>query len=75
MRERREWIDLEQKVGSLKHHGGEHFFDQSRQDTFPEADFYMCVKCNQFPFVITIEKDELGYVANKVNVPAKTAAI
>ncbi|MDE6750269.1 MAG: 2-phosphosulfolactate phosphatase, partial [Lachnospiraceae bacterium] len=53
----REFTDLEQKVNSLKNHGGEHFFDKSRQDIFPEADFYMCIKYNKFPFVIKIEKD------------------
>lgn len=63
--EGREFTDLEQKVNNLKYNGGEHFFDQSRQDIFPEADFYMCIKYNMFPFVITIEKDEIGYVANK----------
>ena len=72
--EGRDFIDLEQKVNSLKNNGGEHFFDKSRQNIFPEADFYMCVKYNKFPFVITIEKDEIGYVASKENVLEKTAA-
>ena len=63
--EGRDFIDLEQKVISLKNNGGEHFFDKSRQNIFPEADFYMCIKYNKFPFVITIEKDEIGYVARK----------
>lgn len=66
--EGREFLDLEQRVNRLKNNGGEHFFDQSRQDIFPEADFFMCIKYNQFPFVITIEKDEKGFVANKKNV-------
>ena len=72
--EGREFVDLEQKVNSLKNNGGEHFFDKSRQNIFPEADFYMCVKYNKFPFVIKIKKDEMGYVAIKENVLAKTAA-
>ena len=63
--EGRDFIDLEQKVISLKNNGGEHFFDKSRQNIFPEADFYMCIKYNKFPFVITIEKDEISYVASK----------
>ena len=66
--EGREFIDFEQKVNGLKNNGGEHFFDTSRQDIFPEADFYMCIKYNKFPFVITIKKDEIGYVASKENV-------
>ncbi len=63
--EGREFTDIEQKVNCLKNHGGEHFFDKSRQDIFPEADFYMCIKYNIFPFIIKIEKDEIGYVASK----------
>ena len=64
----REFADFEQKVNDLKNNGGEHFFDTSRQDIFPEADFYMCIKYNKFPFVIKIEKDEIGYIAGKENV-------
>ena len=66
--EDREFLDLEQRVSSLKNHGGEHFFDKSRQNIFPEADFYMCIELNKFPFVIKIEKDELGFVASKIEV-------
>lgn len=67
--EGRELTDLEQRISDLKHHGGEHFFDPSRQHIFPEADFYMCVKYNQFPFVIKIDKDERGFVASPVSKP------
>ncbi len=63
--EGREFTDLEQKVNNLKSNGGEHFFDQARQDIFPEADFYMCIEYNKFPFVIKMDKDEIGFVANK----------
>ena len=66
--EDREFIDLEQRVSGLKNNGGEHFFDKSRQNIFPEADFHMCVEFNKFPFVIRIEKDEIGFVARKENV-------
>ncbi len=66
MREHREFTDFEQKVNGLKNNGGRHFFDKSGQDIFPEADFYMCIEYDKFPFVITIEKDETGYVARKV---------
>ena len=65
--EGRELLDLEQRVSSLKENGGEHFFDKSRQMIFPKADFYMCVECNKFPFVIKIEKDELGFAASREN--------
>ncbi|MDE7178933.1 MAG: 2-phosphosulfolactate phosphatase [Lachnospiraceae bacterium] len=65
MIEGREFTYFEQRVNDLKNNGGEHFFDRSRQDIFPEADFYMCIEYDKFPFVITIEEDEIGYVANK----------
>lgn len=66
--EGREFLDLEQRVSSLKNNGGEHFFDKTRQDVFPEADFYMCIKYNKFPFVIKIEKDEMGFVTNRFSI-------
>ena len=69
--EGREISDLEQKVYELKNHGGEHFFDPSMQHIFPEDDFWMCVKCNLFPFVIKVEKDEIGFVTRKENIPLK----
>ena len=66
--EGREFLDIEQRVSSLKNNGGEHFFDKSRQNIFPKADFYMCINYNKFPFVLKIEKDELGFVACRENV-------
>lgn len=66
--EGRRFPEMEQRISSLKKKGGEHFFDKARQDVFPEADFYMCVKYDKFPFVIKIEKDETGFVASKENV-------
>lgn len=33
---------------------------------FSYEDFWMCIKYNQFPFVIQISKDEMGYVANRI---------
>lgn len=42
-----------------------HIKIRSRQDVFTEEDFCMCKKYNQFPFVIQVSKDEMGYVANK----------
>ena len=64
--EGKEFSDIEQRVNSLKYHGGEHFFDKSRQHIYPKDDFYMCIKHNKFPFVIQITRDEYGFVGNKV---------
>ena len=59
--------DIESKAAALRHTGGSHFFDKERQEIYPEEDFWMCVKCNRFPFVIQIEKDEMGFVAKRLS--------
>lgn len=64
--EGREFSDFAERVSNLKNNGGEHFFDKSRQDIFPEADFHMCIEYDKFPFVIKIEKDEIGFVAKRL---------
>lgn len=63
--EGQEFQDMEQRTADLRNHGGEHFFDQARQHIFPEADFWMCIEYNRFPFVIKVERDELGYITRK----------
>lgn len=63
-----EMPDIAKRAADLQIHGGEHFFDRDRQEVFPEEDFWLCIKYNQFPFVIEIEKDELGFVARKKHV-------
>ncbi len=60
-----EMQDIESCAASLQYSGGQHFFDKKRQEIYPEADFWMCVKCNRFPFVIQMEKDELGFVTRR----------
>jgi 2-phosphosulfolactate phosphatase len=60
-------FDIESKVLLLKEDGGEHFFNPNNQDVYPEEDFWMCIKVNIFPFVLKIEKNEMGkYVSRKV---------
>lgn len=66
--EDREMPDIEERISGLRTNGGEHFFDPDNQEVFPEADYWMCIKYNQFPFVIRIEKDELGFVGVKQDV-------
>lgn len=63
--EGREFTDMDQRVRDLRNHGGEHFFDPSKQSIFPEADFYLCIEYNKFPFILKIEKDETGYFTRK----------
>lgn len=66
-----EMIDFQGRVEDLRNNGGRHFFDKSRQDVFPEEDFWMCIKCNRFPFVIRISRDEYGFIANKIGMEHK----
>ena len=47
--------DFEQRVADLQKHGGDHFFDENRQEIYPEEDFWMCVKYDKFPFVIHVK--------------------
>lgn len=63
-----EFLCFEQRVSDLKIHGGAHFFDQYKQHIFPEADFWMCIDYDKFPFVIKMDKDELGFITRKENV-------
>lgn len=60
--------NMEQRIAKLQYSGGEHFFDKSRQEVYPEMDFWMCTKYNCFPFVIRIEKDVTGFVTHKENI-------
>lgn len=58
--------DLEERIADLRYHGGEHFFNPDNQEVFPEPDFWLCTKHDIFPFLIKIEKDELGLVSRKI---------
>ena len=60
--------DFEQRVAKLRYHGGEHFFDENRQDIYPQEDFWMCTEYNRFSFVIRVDKDEKGYVTHRIDV-------
>lgn len=60
-----EMQDIEPRVADLRNNGGQHFFDEARQEVFPQDDFWMCIEYNQFPFIIQIDKDEKGYIAHK----------
>ena len=60
--------DFEQRVAKLRYHGGEHFFDENRQDIYPQEDFWMCTEYNRFSFIIRVDKDEKGYVTHRIYV-------
>lgn len=57
--------DFEQHVADLQRHGGDHFFDEARQEIYPKEDFFMCIQYDKFPFVIHVEKDERGFVTRR----------
>ena len=61
-------IDLQEQIAALQTNGAEHFFDPKKQEIFPEIDFWMCMKNDKFPFVVEIEKDDLGFVSVKKEV-------
>jgi len=57
--------EFAQRVEDLQKYGGEHFFDENRQDIYPKEDFFLCVQYDKFPFVIRVEKDEIGYITRR----------
>lgn len=57
--------DFDRRVADLQRYGGEHFFDENRQEIYPKEDFFMCIKYDKFPFVIHVEKDEMGFVTRR----------
>ncbi len=63
--EGKEFPDFEQRVAHLQRHGGDHFFDENRQEIYPKEDFWMCVQYDKFPFVIHVKKDEMGFVTSR----------
>lgn len=52
--------DVQTRIANLQYDGGEHFFDDTRQEIFPKEDFWLCIKNDKFPFVIQIKKDKIG---------------
>lgn len=56
---------FEKCVADLQKHGGEHFFDENRQEIYPKEDFFMCIKYDKFPFIIHVEKDETGFITKQ----------
>lgn len=65
--------DLQQQIAALQTQGGRHFFDPAMQEIFPEPDFWLCTQYDRFPFVIRIEKDDMGWLARKqhIEIPAE----
>lgn len=61
-----ELTNMEERVADLQFHGGEHFFNPDTQESFPEPDFWLCIKYDRFPYVLEITKDEIGFVTKRI---------
>ena len=64
--EGKEW-DISSQLLELKNTSGARFFDPALQEHGPEEDFYMCIKCNLFPFVLRAEHTQDGYEMHQIN--------
>ena len=58
-----EMPDLMDRINDLKRDGGDHFFHPDKQSYYPEADYYLCIDLNHFPFVIRILQDDDGFLS------------
>ncbi len=56
--EGRPLADLKERTLALRERGGKHFFDPDNQEVFPEADFWACIQCDQFPFVLRVRQED-----------------
>ena len=64
--------DFDKRVKNLQFDGGQYFFDEKQSHIFPRNDFYLCTEYDKFDFVIRINKDETGYITEKININSKT---
>ena len=60
--------DITRRAAALQFGGGAHFFDPAKQHIYPEADFRFCTRNDVYPFVLRVEKDELGYYSHRIPV-------
>ena len=61
--------DLDARLEALRTGGGRHFFDPAQRNVFPEADFWMCVRRDVYPFALKVERDEDGLISRRIDVP------
>ena len=59
---------FEARRQDLRNQDGKRFFRPELQEDFPEQDYWMCIDYDQFPFVLRIGHDDLGYYSYKINV-------
>ena len=66
-----EITDFSERVNNLRYDGGQHFFDEKQNHIFPQKDFFMCTEYDKFDFIIRVNKDELGFITEKININSK----
>ena len=66
-----EITDFSERVDNLRYDGGQHFFDEKQNHIFPQKDFFMCTEYDKFDFIIRVNKDELGFITEKININSK----
>lgn len=52
--------NFDKKIAELKNTSGAKFFDKTKQDIFPEKDFYLCTEINKFNFVLKVNSETNG---------------
>lgn len=60
--------DITQRLLNLRHSAGKKFFSHSCQSNYPEQDFWLCTKNDIFSFIISIETDDIGLCAKRIDV-------
>ena len=51
-------FDVKSECEKLRFTTGAKFFDEAQQKVFPNKDFFMCTKCDAFPFVLRFNKEK-----------------
>lgn len=63
--EQRPFPDLQERAWALKDTDGKQFFDPTKQEIFPRADFDSCIAINRCPYAIRVVKEDGMFVAYK----------
>ena len=48
---------MKTEIEKLKTTSGAKFFDKTKNDVFPESDFYLCTELDKFDFVLRLNKE------------------
>lgn len=61
-------MEVREELLALGHTSGARFFDPALQQHGPVEDFYMCIQCSIFPFVLRAELTEEGFEMHRIAV-------